>query len=293
MAAVAFVGLGAMGERMARRLLDAGHELIVWNRTTATADALVAAGARLAASPAEAARSAEVAVTMVSDPAALDAVTAGPDGLLAGLEPGSLLLEMSTVGPTAIHDLAVRMPEGTMLLDAPVLGSLSEAEEGTLRIFVGGDEDGFARVAPLLAALGEPALFGPLGSGAAAKLVANSTLLGVLSLFGEALALGEGLGLETGVVFDVLATTPLGAQTERRRPAVEGARYPRRFPLGLAAKDGDLVVESGERAGRDLRLAPAARDWFRRAESEGWGELDYSAILAFITGREHPGSEED
>ncbi|HEX5469119.1 MAG TPA: NAD(P)-dependent oxidoreductase [Gaiellaceae bacterium] len=290
MTAVAFVGLGAMGERMARRLLDAGHELSVWNRTPAKAEALVAAGARRAASAADAARSAEVAVTTVSDPAALEAVTAGPYGVLAGLEPGSLLIEMSTVGPAALHDLAEKMPEGTTLLDAPVLGSISEAEEGTLRIFVGGDEDGFARVAPLLVALGEPILVGPPGSGAAAKLVANSTLLGVLSLLGEALALGERLGLETEVVFDVLASTPLGAQAKRRRPAVQEGRYPRRFALGLAAKDGDLVVEDAGRVSLDLRLASAARDWFRSAESEGWGELDYSAILAFIGGKKRPGS---
>jgi 3-hydroxyisobutyrate dehydrogenase len=291
--AVAFVGLGAMGERMARRLLDAGHELSVWNRTAAKAEELVAAGARLHRSAAEAARAADVAVTMVSDPAALEAVTAGPDGVLAGLEPGSLLLEMSTVGTAALRELEARMPGGTTLLDAPVLGSLSEAEEGTLRIFVGGDEDGFARAAPLLAALGEPVLVGPLGSGAAAKLVANSTLLGVLSLLGEALALGEGLGLETEAVLDVLASTPLAAQAERRRRAVETGRYPRRFALGLAAKDGDLVVEGGELAGCDLLLASAARDWFRAAEREGWNELDYSAILAFITGRERPRGEKD
>ena len=133
MAKVAVVGLGGMGSRIARRLIDAGHELTVWNRTAAKAEPL---GVPIAESPAEAASQAEVVITMVADPPALQAVTEGPEGVAAGADANTTVIEMSTVGPAAIERLgsAVRAD----LLDAPVLGSLSEAESGTLSIFVGG-----------------------------------------------------------------------------------------------------------------------------------------------------------
>ena len=203
---------------MARRLLDAGHELVVWNRTPARAEPLVALGARSAATPAEAARRAEVAITMVANPEALRTVTEGPDGLAAGIATSGTVVEMSTVGPAAVARLASVLPAGVGLLDAPVLGSVSEAESGTLRVFVGGAPELFARWSPLLSALGSPVHVGPSGAGAAAKLVANSTLFGVLGVLGEALALAEGLGLSREAAFAVLAATPVAAQAERRRP---------------------------------------------------------------------------
>ena len=196
MASVAFVGLGAMGSRMARRLVDAGHEVAVWNRTPAKAEPLAAAGARVAATPAETARGAELAITMVRDATALEAVTSGAHGLLAALESGALLVEMSTVGQPPLKQLAQRLPEGVGLLDAPVLGSISEAEQGTLRIFVGGDAALAERARPVLETLGDPIHVGGLCNGAAAKLVANSTLFAVIAALGEAIALGDCLGLE-------------------------------------------------------------------------------------------------
>ncbi len=285
MTEVGFIGLGAMGSRMARRLVDAGHPVTVWNRTAERAEPLVAAGARLAGTPAEAARVAKVVITMVTDANALSAVTDGAEGVLAALQPGSVLVEMSTAGPAAVKELAARAPSGVGLLDAPVLGSRTEAKEGTLRIFVGGEKELFDRVRPLLDVLGEPLHVGGLGSGAAAKLVANSTLFGVLGALGEALALGDGLGLSREATFDVLAATPLAAQAERRREAVEAADYPPRFTLSLARKDADLVDAAAAEAGLDLRLAPAARSWLEDAEREGWGDLDYSAALARILGQ--------
>jgi 3-hydroxyisobutyrate dehydrogenase-like beta-hydroxyacid dehydrogenase len=201
-----------MGSRMARRLLDAGHELTVWNRTPSRAEPLAAVGARAADDPAEAASRSEIVITMVANPEALAAVTEGADGLLAGLASGSLLVDMSTVGPAAVHRLAAEMPDGTGLIDAPVLGSITEAEEGTLHIFTGGDDALVERAKALLGVLGEPLHVGPLGSGAAAKLVANSTLFGSIGVLGEAIALGEGLGLSRESLFAVLASTPVGAQ---------------------------------------------------------------------------------
>jgi len=281
---VAVVGLGAMGSRIARRLLDAGHEVVVWNRTAERAAPLVEAGATAAATPAEAARRAEVVVTMVADPAALRDVTEGPEGTAAGVGAEATAIEMSTVGPDAVRRLASILPAGTGLLDAPVLGSRGEAESGTLRIFVGGPAELAERWTPLLSTLGSPLHVGPLGSGAAAKLVANTTLVGTIGVLGEALALAEGLGLSRAKAFEVLAATPLAGQAERRREAIEGGEYPPRFTLYLARKDAELVVAAAEEAGVDLRLTDAARRWLADADEAGWGDRDYSAVLAWILG---------
>lgn len=284
-ATIAFLGLGAMGARMARRLLDAGHDLVVWNRSAGKAASLESAGARVASSPAEAARDADVVLTMLATPAALQEVTEGTDGVVSGVRAGATVIEMSTVGPEAIRRLRSALPDGVDLVDAPVLGSLSEVENGTLRVFVGGTAAQYGRFASLFAALGTPVHVGPLGAGAAAKLVANSTLLGALTLLGEALALGQGLDLPQDKVFDVLAATPLATQAERRRPAIESGEFPRRFALTLAHKDADLLREAAEGAGLDLPLLAAAQAWFVDADANGMGEEDYSAILAWILDR--------
>jgi 3-hydroxyisobutyrate dehydrogenase-like beta-hydroxyacid dehydrogenase len=284
---VAVVGLGAMGSRIARRLLEAGHELHVWNRTAGKAQPLVEAGALAAATPAEAAARAEVVLTMVADPAALREVTEGEDGVAAGVGKGATVIEMSTVGPDAVHRLGSVLGERAGLLDAPVLGSRSEAEAGTLTVFVGGPDELVARWTPLLAVLGSPLHVGPLGSGAAAKLVANTTLLGTIGVLGEALALAEGLGIPREQAFEVLAATPLGPQAERRRESVESGEYPPRFALYLARKDAELVLAAAREAGVDLRLTEAARSWLADAEEGGLGDRDYSAVLGRILGR-HP-----
>ena len=259
-----------MGSRIARRLLDAGDELTVWNRSREKAEAL---GAPIAASPAEAATQAEVVITMVADPPALAAVTEGPEGVAAGADEDTTVIEMSTVGPAAIERL--RSALRANLLDAPVLGSLTEAESGTLSIFVGGDEAVFERHRELFEALGKPIYVGPSGSGAAAKLVANSTLITVIGALGEALALAAALGLPREKAFEVLGTTALAAQAERRRAALESHEYPPRFPLRLARKDADLIHDEG----LDLRLTEAGRSWLAEA---GDGDQDYSAVLQRI-----------
>jgi 3-hydroxyisobutyrate dehydrogenase/2-hydroxy-3-oxopropionate reductase len=259
-----------MGSRIARRLADAGHELTVWNRTAAKAEPL---GVQIAETPAEAASRAEVVITMVADPPALQAVTEGPDGVAAGAGNQTTVIEMSTVGPAAIQRLAALLSAD--LLDAPVLGSLAEAETGTLSIFVGGERDVFDRHRDLLGVLGTPLYIGPSGSGDAAKLVANSTLITVIGALGEALALAEALGLSREIAFEILGTTALAAQAERRRPALESGEFPPRFPLRLARKDADLIAEQG----LDLRLTEAGRSWLAEA---GDGDQDYSAVLLRI-----------
>jgi len=298
MANLAFCGLGRMGEPMAARLLNAGHDVVVWNRSPERAAGLVRQGARLAASPAEAAASADAVVTMLATPEALEAVVfgsgagrnpapaTGDDGpgerLASGLRPGTALIEMSTVGPDAVRGVAERLPDGVAVLDAPVLGSVPQATEGSLKIFVGGDDDVFERWRGVLEVLGRPVRFGPLGSGAAMKLVANSTLGAVMSAVGEALALADGLGLTQALVLDSLAESPVGATVKSKRPLIESGEYQPNFALALAAKDLRLVDEAARRAGIDAWVAAAARAHFDDANRAGLGDLDYSAVIAHV-----------
>lgn len=275
MAKVAVVGLGAMGSRIARRLEDAGHELVVWNRSVEKAAPFVAVG-----TPAQAAQQSDAVFVMVSDPGALREVTDRPDGILAGARPGTTLVQMSTVGPADVAHLASSLPEGVEFLDAPVLGSLSEVEAGKLKIFAGGSSELVEKWTPVLSSLGSVLHVGPLGAGTAAKLVANSTLLGTLGVLGEALALGQKLELSLETTFEVLSATPLAAQADRRREAFETGEYPVRFALALALKDAELI--SAAAGGIDLKVAAAVRDWFAEAVEEGAGEDDYSSILAHI-----------
>jgi 3-hydroxyisobutyrate dehydrogenase/2-hydroxy-3-oxopropionate reductase len=262
---VAVLGLGAMGSRIARRLLDAGHDVIVWNRTAAKAEDFP----RAAATPAEATADVDAAITMLANPAALREV-------MREIAP-PVLLEMSTVGPDAIAELAAALPD-VEVIDAPVLGSRTEAEAGTLHVFVGATPEQYARWAPLLATLGTTHHVGPRGAGAAAKLVANSTLFGALGVLAEAIRLADSLGLSRAAAFEVLAATPIAAQAERRRQALEANDFPPRFPLSLARKDAELVSA----AAPDLRLAEAARSWLADADQAGWGDRDYSSLLAWV-----------
>jgi 3-hydroxyisobutyrate dehydrogenase-like beta-hydroxyacid dehydrogenase len=274
-----------MGSRIAPRLLDAGHTVLVWNRRRDRLRLLLELGAVEAKSPGDAAGRAEVIVTMVSDPAALRAVTEGDSGVAAGIAELATLIEMSTVGPHAVRRLAAMPPDEGRLLDAPVLGSIAEAEAGSLQIFVGGPASLYALWRPLLSVLGTPIHIGPLGSGAAAKLVANASIFGVLGVLAESLALSSGLGLSREAAFRVLATTPLAAQAERRRSSIEADEYPPRFRLELAHKDAELIAEAASTSNLDLRLCADVAQRFADADEAGWGGRDYSAILGWIERR--------
>jgi len=286
MSKIAFVGLGQMGSPMAVRLLEAGHHVTVWNRTPERAAPLRQRGAVVASSPAEAAAGVEFAITMLATPEALEAVLFADGGLAAALGPGQILIDMSTVGPEAVRSVGARLPEGVSLVDAPVRGSVPEATEGRLHIFVGATDEDFARARPILESLGEIRRTGGPGSGAAMKLVVNLTLGAAIVALGEALALGESLGLEPGALLDVLADSPIGPAVRAKRANVEAGRYPPNFKLGLAAKDLRLVMDTADAAGRDLRLARAARAWLDEAARRGASDLDYSAVLATILGKD-------
>lgn len=286
MAKLAFLGLGTMGGPMARRLLVAGNDLTVWNRTPERAEPLAAEGAGQGATPAEAGRGVEAAITMLADPEALESVVFGRHGLAESLHEGSTLIDMSTVGRETVLRVAQRLPRGVTMLDAPVLGTVPHAEQGQLKIFVGGEEDVFERWRPLLEVLGAPRYLGPSGAGASMKLVVNSTLVAVTSAIGEALALADSLELDETMALDVLADTVVGASVARARPSIESGAYPPRFKLSLARKDLGLVIEAAGRAGLELRVASAARDWFQSAVDRGLGDLDYTAVVAHVRGRE-------
>ena len=285
MAKLAFLGLGQMGAPMAARLLAAGHDLAVWNRTPTKTEPLLSRGARRADSPAEAVRGADAALTMLAGPEALAEVVSGSQGLFAGLGAASTLIEMSTVGPEAVRQSALQLPPGATMIDAPVLGSVPQATDGTLKIFVGGTLEAFERWRDILAVLGQPMHVGELGAGASMKLVANSTLGALMTALGEALALADALGLDEGKALQVLADSPIGVTVQSKRAHIASGEYPPRFKLALARKDMRLVTEAAAQAGRELRLVAAARGWIEAADEAGLGMLDYSAVIAHIRGR--------
>jgi len=280
---VALVGAGAMGRRIGQRLLATGHRVTVWNRTPSKTAPLLDAGAATARTPAEAAARAEVVITMLSDAAALDAVLSGREGLSRGLAGGMSLIDMTTGGTAMAQALPLRVPHGVGVLDAPVQGSLAEAETGTLRIFVGGATEVLERCRPVLESLGTPSHMGPAGAGAAAKLLANASLLGTVALLGEVVALADTLGLPRETTMDVLSVTPLGAQAAKRHAALENLPTATRFGLSLARKDLDLALEG---AGYVDGLIAATRERFAAAEAGGLGSADYTAVLHAIVHRE-------
>jgi 3-hydroxyisobutyrate dehydrogenase len=284
MARIAFCGLGVMGLPMAARLAAAGHEVRVWNRTPGRDADAVAAGATTAATPAEAARDADAAITMLAGPESLDEVVFGPDGLAATLRPGAALIDMSTVGPDAVQALRQKLAGRVAVLDAPVTGSAPHAAAGTLRIMVGATAEEFARWREVLAPMGEPVHVGPPGTGAALKLVVNSATASLTSLLAEALALADRLGVDQGVALDALGASPMGIIVERTREKIETGSYPPAFKLALAAKDLGLAVGLAGGRGLELRLAQAARSRLQAADRDGLGELDFSAVVAHLRG---------
>ena len=218
MSKIAFLGLGNMGTPMALRLLNAGHDVTVWNRTVERTAPLVDAGASVAASPAEAAVGVEFAITMLATPYALGEVLFGLNGLASALSAGQTLIDMSTVGPDAFRSAAARLPSGVAAVDAPVRGSIAEATDGRLHVYVGAKDDQFERVRPVLEVFGDVHHVGTGGAGAAMKLVVNTTLAASIVVLGEALALGRALGLDQASMLDVLAESPVGPPSGPSEP---------------------------------------------------------------------------
>jgi 3-hydroxyisobutyrate dehydrogenase len=278
---VAFCGLGNMGAPMARRVLEAGYHLTVWNRTTDRALPLRGRGALVAATPASAARGAEAAVTMLTDDDALESVVFGPHGLVEGLGPGAVLIDMSTVAPGTARSLAARVPAGVEVLEAPVKGGPARAAEGKLTILVGGDAGLFERLSPLLSAMGEPRLVGPTGSAAAAKVLNNYAVITLISVMGEALLLADALGLDEDAALEVLKGTPLEATVEHQWPRATGAS-PTSFRMRLAAKDLGLAVDAASSSSRRLAIGEEALSRLEAAVAHGMGDEDQARVVRHL-----------
>jgi 3-hydroxyisobutyrate dehydrogenase len=282
MSKIAFLGLGNMGAPMSTRLVNAGHDVTVWNRTAQRTAPFADAGAGVAASPAEAAAGADFAITMLASPAALGNVLFGPDGLAAALSTGQTLVEMSTIGPDAFRSAVARLPDGVAAVDAPVRGSIPEATNGRLHVYVGAADEDFERVQPVLKVFGDVQHVGASGAGAAMKLVVNTTLTASMVAFGEALALGQALGLDQNSMLNVLVDSPIGSTVAAKRANVETGRYPPNFKLSLAAKDMHLAIAAADDAGAVLDAAEAVSRWLDEAAAEGAGYLDFSAVVDTI-----------
>jgi 3-hydroxyisobutyrate dehydrogenase len=281
MTAIAVLGLGAMGRAIAARLLGAGHDVRVWNRTPGKDDDLVAAGARRSTTPADAVREAEVVITMVTDPPALEAVLFGPDGAAPAIPDSATLIDMSTVGPTEISSVVERVAP-VAVLDAPVLGSVPSVESGSLVILAGGDHAVFERHTELLALLGRPIHVGPSGSGAMLKLVNNAASIATLVALGELLALTDRTGLGIDAVLQSLEAGPLASLIERWRPRLKGEDQSSYFRLALARKDLAIVFDEAEREGTELTVAQTAAARCDEAIEAGLGDEDFGAIVPFL-----------
>jgi 3-hydroxyisobutyrate dehydrogenase-like beta-hydroxyacid dehydrogenase len=246
---IGFLGLGAMGSRMAGRLLAAKNEIVVYNRTRARAEPFAQRGATIAPSPRELAAEVDVIFSSVANDAALEAVMYGAEGALSGARSGATIVEMSTVNPETsrrLHESAARA--GVFVLDAPVSGSTVQAEQGQLVIFVGGEEDAYERCRPLFAVLGAKNFYlGASGSGATMKLCVNAMLgLGVQAL-AESIALGLKAGLPRERFLQVLGETAVVSPSQKAK--IENARkneYPPAFALSLMFKDFGLILDTAK-----------------------------------------------
>jgi len=244
---VGFIGVGAMGSRMAGRLLAANHDVAVYNRTPERTRPLQQRGAKVAATAKQLATGVDIVFSSVANDAALEQVMFGPDGALAGARAGSIVIEMSTVNPRSsrrVHEAA--RSNGVSVLDAPVSGSTVQAEQGQLVIFVGGEEDVYQKCQSILAVLGSKTFYlGPSGAGATMKLCVNTLLgLGVQAL-AEAIALGLKAGLPRERFLQVLGETAVVSPSQKAK--LENARkddYPAAFALRLMFKDFGLIVET-------------------------------------------------
>ncbi|MFJ9028712.1 NAD(P)-dependent oxidoreductase [Streptomyces sp. NPDC102274] len=278
--AVAVLGTGIMGAAMARNLCRAGHDVRVWNRTPAKAEALAADGARAFTTPAEAVADADVVLTMVYDgPAALEAITAaGP-----GLRPGAIWLQTTTVGVEAIASLAdLARHHGLVFVDAPVLGTKAPAESGDLVILAAGPEEARGPLTSVLDAIGRRTVWlDEDGSGGAAsrlKLVCNSWVITLTNGTAEALALAKGLDVDPRYFLEAIAggTLDCGYLHAKSAAIMEGDYTPS-FSVATAGKDARLIVEAGASAGVRLDVAAASAERFRRAEAQGRGDDDMAA----------------
>jgi 3-hydroxyisobutyrate dehydrogenase len=279
-----FIGIGNMGSRMARRLLEHGYQLMAYNRSREAAEALVEYGATVAGSIAELAAKADVILSSLTNDEVVKSVYADPQGVLAYARRGAAIIEMSTVLPATSRELCeLSRQAGVTCLDSPVSGSTPSAEEGTLTLFCGGDEELFQAAQPILSSIGSQYFYlGGSGSGTAMKLVAN-TLLGVgMQAIAESIALGQKEGLDRHRLLEVLSHTAVIAPAHLGKLSrADRGDYSAQFPIRLMNKDFGLVLETAAAAKVPMPATAAAFQMNVAEFSEG-KEEDFSAVIALM-----------
>jgi 3-hydroxyisobutyrate dehydrogenase-like beta-hydroxyacid dehydrogenase len=284
---VAVVGTGRMGSAMAGRLVEAGHDVSVFNRTKSRAAALAEEhDIAVAATAREAASSADVVVVSLADDAAVRAAYLGADGLVAGLRAGTVVADTSTVDPATIRALGGDVARvGATLIDTPVSGSVSSVQSGKLLVMAGGDEAALARAQPVLDAFASRVIsLGPLGSGATMKLVVNSMVHGLNAALAEGLVLAEKAGVVRSAAYEVIASSAVAAPfVLYKRAAYENPEdTPVAFALDLVAKDLDLAATLAARVGADVPQLVTNRAVVQRAIDAGLGQADLSALATLF-----------
>ena len=282
---VGFLGLGTMGSPMATNIAKAGFPLTVWNRTASKVEPFLRLGAKSGKSPAHVAAEVDVVITMVSQPKDVEAVVLGPDGVLDGIKPGAVLVDMSTVSPVTSRKLAgAATTKRVEFLDAPVVGSKGPAIDGALVILVGGLPGTLERVRPVLSAMGKTIIHaGGVGSGAALKLSTNLMLAHLAAGFAEGLLLVQKAGLDPKKYLEVLeASTFRSPWYQTKGVGMIKRDFSTHFALKHMHKDLCLMRELAGETGLTLPITDAIQQLFAASEAAGKADLDYSAILAHV-----------
>jgi 3-hydroxyisobutyrate dehydrogenase-like beta-hydroxyacid dehydrogenase len=294
MAELGFVGLGTMGGRIARRLLDAGHRVTGHNRTRSKAEWLVDAGMAWAETPREAAEASEITFSMVTNTDALRAVVGGPDGVLAGLGPGKLYVDMSTVSPAESRELAGRVAErGARMLDAPVSGSVVTLEEGRLSIMVGGEAEDVERATPVLHDIGPKVTHvGGNGQAALMKIASNLNLAVQIVAFSEAVLLAEKGGIARETAVDVLLNSVIGSpMLKYRGPFVLEQPDEAWFDVNMMQKDLLLAQEAARRYDVPLPTTAVASELLTAARAMGLAKHDFAIVFEVLAHLSGAGAE--
>jgi 3-hydroxyisobutyrate dehydrogenase-like beta-hydroxyacid dehydrogenase len=270
---------------MATNLIKAGHKLAVYNRTAAKAAGLAAAGARLASSPADAARGADVVMMIVSDSAAVEEVVAGKGGIIESLGAGTLVIDSSTISPSVSRKMACLVAgKGASWIDAPVTGSKHGAEKGELTFMIGGDRAAFDRALPLLQVLGKKHIYcGQQGLGLSAKLAQNTIQATMLEVFCEGFVLAAKAGVRPETMLEIIQSSlARAALTDFKAPFIFKGDFTPYFPLKLMHKDLELAAEAGYTQGVPMPVLAAVKEVYMAAKAQGKGDLDYAAIVTFL-----------
>ncbi len=282
---IGFVGVGRMGNPMARTLMRAGARLVVYDVNGEAATRVAEAGARLAASPAEAADGKDVIVTMLPSSPQVEEVALGPRGLVDVMRPGSTLLEMSTIAPLTTRKIGARLAaRGIKMVDAPVVGGQAGAESGTLTLMVGGEPDAVDGVKDILETLGGKIHYvGPLGNGEVVKLIGNLAGAILTAASCEALVLGVKAGVPAATIADVLKTTVGGWLWERTIPqkVLKGDFEPG-FTADLMHKDLGLAIQTAHELRVPLPIGSAVRERYTEVQGRGLGGKDWTVILRLL-----------